>query len=231
MRCAIHGMIVTIGLALIGCTATQQPTGQSADVATKAQRIADEIGGQDGFGGSWMNGYGGHMAAHMGFHNAAYLADPDVDLNVQLINESDWPCTFHLAYIRSAESLDEQYEDVTVPPGQSLDFPMPCVEILGIGSVDEVGVVAADLGDGEVYDNWMCVPGFLNSDFLCNGTYTFTLSPDSDDLDSNGDTEELIVTTDGLWSHMGPLGMRHHRWAYDNLFGGMMGGFMMDESR
>jgi hypothetical protein len=248
MREAFCLTALVLGLALAGCGAAQpEPTGLAAEVAGKARQVADQIGGPDGFGGPWMNAYSQHMADHMGFHGMAYLADPEGDLNVEFINDSEWPCTFHLAYVRGEEGLEEQYEEITVPPGGTVDFQMPCAEIVGIGSVDEVGAVAADVGDDSQFDNWMCVPGFLNSDYLCGGTYACALGPDVDDLDNDGDTQELIVTTEGMWSHMGDGGMRSHMngmWSHmdeggmpgrmfpdGGWFGGMMGGGMMGGTR
>jgi len=58
----------------------------------------------------------------------------------------------------------------------------------------------------------MTVPAFLGLDYECEDTYRFTLTPDVDDLDGDGDTTELIVQSDALGLHMmngGPFGHMH----------------------
>jgi hypothetical protein len=171
-----------------------------------------------------MMGFAGHMSDHMGFHSDAYLGDPDGDLLVQLTNGSGFPCTFHLAYVQSTVGLDEQSDDVVVQPGETIQVQMPCAEIMGVGSLTNVGAVAVNLPDGNTFDNRYCVPGFLNSDYTCGGTFGCVLAPDTNDVDQDGDTEELIVLTSGMQSHMGSGGMGQHMWDYDDTSHGMMGG-------
>ena len=202
-----------------------EPTGLAAEVAQKAQQVVQQIGGPNGFGGPFVEDYYGHMAQHMGFHGAEYLADPDGNLVFELTNDSALPCTFHLAYIESGAGLDEQFEDVVVAPGDTVEVELPCAEIVGVGSLTDVGTVAGELPDGTLFDNRWCVPGFLNSDYACGGMYTCALAPDSDDLDQDGDTEELIVVTSGLQLHMRAGGMGRHMWSDNSQFGGMMGGW------
>lgn len=235
MHMRLIGMVAGGAIvAASGCTSLvtsgEQPTGLSADVAAKAAEVADLVGGPAGFGGTLMDGYIEHMADHMGFHGAAYLADAGAEVGFELVNESDLPCTFHIAYLQSSEGLEAQLEDVVVQPGEREELELPCAEILGVGSLDEVGAVAAALEDGAAFDNRMCVPGFLNSDYACGGTYTCTLGPDTDDLDQDGDTDELIVYTSAMRGHLGTGGMMPHMGGGDAGFGGMMnnlGGPMM----
>ncbi len=227
-----HVLIEIVGVSLAwmatSCTsilpAGEEPTGVAADVAGKAQVVAGRIGGPNGFGGPYMMGYSGHMAQHMGFHSEAYLADPDGDLVVQLTNSTEFPCTFHLAYIQSGAGLDEQTEDILVLPGQTFEAQMPCAEIMGVGSLTDVGTIAVDLPDGSTLDNRYCVPGFLNSDYLCGGSYGCVVATDASDLDQDGDTEELIVVTSSMWGHMGSGGMGQHMWDYQDSPGSMMNG-------
>ena len=58
----------------------------------------------------------------------------------------------------------------------------------------------------------MAVPGFLGEDFTCGGIYGCVLEQDVNDLDGDGDTEELIILSDAMTFHMmngGPTGHRH----------------------
>ena len=106
--------------------------------------------------------------------------------------------------------LDEQTLDVSVPTGEMIGTELPCSEIIGLGSLTMVGETAVHLADGTGIDNRFCVPGFLGSDYLCQGIYRCFLTPDVDDLDENGDTEELVVITDALRFHMGSGGVAGH---------------------
>ncbi len=202
-----------------------EPTGLAADVAQKAQEVVQQIGGPNGFGGPFVEDYYEHMAQHMGFHGPEYLADPDGDLVFELTNDSSLPCTFHLAYIESSAGLEEQYEDIVVTPGDTVEVELPCAEIVGVGGLTDVGTIAGELADGTVFDNRWCVPGFLNSDYACGGVYACALAPDTNDLDQEGDTEELIMVTSGLQLHMREGGMGTHMWSGNSSFDGMMGGW------
>ena len=69
-----------------------------------------------------------------------------------------------------------------------------------------------DEADGQAVDNMMAVPGFLGQDFTCGGTYSCVLTQDVDDLDGDGDTEELVIVSDAMDFHMmngGPMGHAH----------------------
>jgi len=143
----------------------------------------------------------------MGFRNMGDLADENDQMHVRFHNESDAECIFHLAYIASHMGLDEQTMNVTVGPGETLDVDIPCAEILGLGSVAEGGETACELGDGEMFSNEYCVPGFMHADYACDGTFECFLAPDEDDVDGDGDTEELIATTQPLHEHLGQGGM------------------------
>lgn len=232
-RTAVFALIgMAFAWVLLGCNSALptggEPAGVTAEVAAKAQQIAGEVGGPTGFGGQLMMGYFGHMAPHMGFDDQGDLADPHGQLLVQLTNSSGFPCTFHLAYLQSSAGLDEQTQDVVVQPGNTIQVQLPCAEIMGVGSLTDVGAVAVDLPDGTGFDNRYCVPGFLNSDYACGGAYGCVVAPDVNDLDQDGDTAELIVLTSGMRSHMSPGGMGRHMVDDEGGYNGMMpGGWWM----
>ena len=192
-----------------------QPTGLAAEVAAKALTTSERIGGTDGFGGVYLGDYMGHMDRHMGFHGADSLADPEGRVFMRFDNESGENSVFRVVYMASHLGLDEQTLEVAVDAASSVTVELPCAEIVGLGSLTEVGDVAALLGDGVSLDNRWCVPAFLGSDFACGTEYVCHLGADIDDLDGDGDTDELLVTTDALTLHMRPGGFFGH--------GGMMG--------
>jgi len=182
------------------------------DLANKASEIASHVGGTDGFGGTLMDGYFDHMPDHMGFDVTNDLAGADAHMMVLLRNESDQDGTFHLSYIDSHMGLTEQDMDVVVGAGEDVTVEIPCSEIVGIGSLDTPGALGCHLDDGETIDNTMSVPGFLGQDFMCNGTYACVLVQDVNDLDGDGDTQELIILSDAMEFHMmngGPYGHMH----------------------
>lgn len=211
------GVLLALPVLTAGCDAsallaglTNQggtPTGLAAEVATKADQVAQGIGGTSGFGGTMMNGYLSQMPAHMGFHDMNSLADPNGQTMVVLRNDSSQDATFRMAYMSSPRGLADQMMEVTVPAGSERTVEMPCSEIVGLGSLTLVGDAAAQLADGTQLDNRMCVPGFLGTDFQCNGPYGCYLAPDVNDLDGDGNTQELIVSTEALQSHMNMQGM------------------------
>lgn len=188
----------------------REPTGLAAQVAGKAATIVEQIGGEDGFGGTVLDGYVSHMENHMGFHGLADLADPDGYMTVVLHNESAEDSTFDLVYLASHMGIDEQVLGVDVPAGGEVTVELPCSEIIGLGSLTVVGESAVQLADGTEFENTMCVPAFLGSDYVCESVYHCFLAPDVDDLDGDGDTEELIVTTEALDFHTGPGGTDGH---------------------
>lgn len=225
---------IAIAFLATGCTPTADPndlfgmgppTGVAADVAAKAQTVAQAIGGTNGFGGMAMDGYPGHMAEHMGFHGTAELAQNGENITLELTNQAGQPCTFYLAFIRSSDGVEEQTTDVSVPAGETVAVQMPCAEIVGIGSLTDVDAIACQLEDGTQFDNRLCVPGFLGSDFACGQTYACLFAPDSSDLDQDGDTQELVAVTSTMQAHMGSGGMRPHFEEGGMMFGGMMSGF------
>jgi len=187
-----------------------EPTGLAAQVAGKAQTIAEQIGGEDGFGGAAFDGYLSHMDDHMGFHGTGDLADPDGHMTAVLLNETNEDSTFDVVYIASHFGLDEQVLEVDVPAGDEVTVELPCSEIIGLGSLTLVGATAVQLNGGTEFENTMCVPAFLGSDYVCGTTYHGFLTVDVDDFDADGDTEELIVSTESLTWHMGPGGMGGH---------------------
>lgn len=212
---------------LMGCTAVNSsmlvdtsPTGLTADVAAKAQQVAQQIGGVTGCGGNLMNGYMDHMDSYMGFDNAQDLAAAGGHMTIELTNSAGQACTFHVAFLSSAAGIGQQIRDVSVAAGQTVTVDLPCSEIVGMGSIDAVGQSAGQLADGTQFDNRMCVPGFLGSDFSCGGTFRCTLMQDINDLNQNGNTQELIAVTNSMLSHMGPSGMNPHGTA--GFFNGMM---------
>lgn len=220
--------VVSLATGLAGClpgglfdlAGNQVPTGLAAEVAAKAESVAANVGGTNGFGGAMMNGFSGHMDEHMGFHGTQDLADDGGMMTMQLENQSGQACTFHLAFISSPEGVREQTQDVTVDPGETVNFEMPCAEMVGMGSLTNVGQMAAHMGDGTEIDNRFCVPGFLNSDFDRGGDFSCTLTQDTNDLDQDGDTQEFIAITNAMQSHMGQNGMSPHGNGA-GMFGGM----------
>jgi len=194
----------------------------ASDVAAKAVRVADQIGGAGGFGGTMMTGYRNHVGAQMGFLDADDLALMGQNMMIRLENDSAAICTFHLTYVSSVLGLEEQGEDIDVDPGETADVEIPCAEIVGLGPLEIPGAPGCQQAVTGDIPNTFSMPGFLNLDFACGERFGFTLTPDSDDLDEDGDTEELVLLSDGLVMHLrdgGPL-FHSHR-------GGMMHGGMM----
>lgn len=233
MMAGAAGMLGGCSGMLMGCTPTDltglvesAPTGLTADVAAKAVQVAREIGGTTGFGGPMMNGFFDHMDDHMGFHDAADLAGENGTISVRFTNGSGQACTFHHAFMRSADGLDTQTRDVDVPSGQSVTIQMPCAEIVGMGSLTDVGANAGSGADGASFDNRYCVPGFLNSDYACGGEFSCSLAPDTNDVDQDGNTTELVILTSTMQQHMGAGGMGRHGTG-NGMFGGMLSGMMM----
>ena len=183
-----------------------------ADVAAKALDVAAQVGGANGFGGPLMNGYVDHSPDQMGFHVVDHLAIETSNMMVLVRNESDVDGTFHVSYFASHLGLEEQMMDVYVGAGDEVTVEIPCSEIVGMGPLDTPDEPGCHLDDGEAVDNTMAVPGFLEQDFTCDGTYVYVLTQDVDDLDGDGDTEELIIISDAMEFHMmngGPLGHGH----------------------
>lgn len=224
--------VVSLMTAVVGCVpggltdifGNQQPTGVAAEVAAKAESVAANIGGADGFGGAMMNGFSGHMDDHMGFHGTEYLAQDGGMMTMELANQTGQPCTFHIAFISSPDGVREQSQDVTVDAGDTVNFEMPCAEMVGMGSLTNVGQMAAHMGDGAEIDNRFCVPGFLNSDFDCGGAFSCTLMQDTNDLDQDGDTQEFVAVTSAMQTHIGQNGMNSHGNGAGTSTVGMMGG-------
>jgi hypothetical protein len=173
--------------------------------------VAQEIGNTNGFGGDQFMGYRDHFDQMMGFDTIADLADPTGQTQIQFHNNADVPCTFHLVYAASyMDDLEDQSVDVTVAPGETTVFGVPCAEIVGLGSLENTDAVACDVAGGHIYGNMMAVPGFINADYTCGGQYDMYFGPDVNDVDGDGDTEELIATTGALHAHLGPGGMMGH---------------------
>lgn len=210
----LAALIMFAAIVGTGCMPITAPAGSSDEtlsaIVAKAEDIAQLIG-PNGYGGPEFSGYREHMGQMMGFLNTDALADPSGTVGVQFWNQSGAPCTFHLAHIASYDELQERVQDITVQPGQVVTFDMPCAEVVGLGSLTQVGTPAGTLGPGAQLSNQFCVPGFLNSDYLCGGTFACFLGPDTDDLDGDGDTQELVITTQPFQQHVGPAGMRGHR--------------------
>ncbi len=194
-----------------------------AGVAAKALNVAAQVGGADGFGGSLMDGYIDHMPGQMGFLGADDLAPEATNMMVLVRNESVEDGTFRLSYFASHMGLEEQMLVVAVGAGEEVTVEIPCSEIVGMGPLDGPGEPGCHLEDGEAVDNTMVVPGFLGQDFMCDGTYECVLTRDVDDLDGDGNTEELIIVSDAMEFHMmngGPTGHGH------GTGSGMMGSHM-----
>lgn len=222
MRTRVATAATALGLFVTGCVISPTglldslfdlpaatPTGIAAAVADKAEAIARRVGDPNGFAPGVVEDFFSHMGPHMGFRSMADLADPNAPLRIELVNDANQPCVFHLSWIASHEGLDEQTLDVVVGPGDSEQVELPCAEIVGLGTLDEPGAPAAHLDDGTPLENRYCVPGFLHDAFECGGMMQAVLAPDADDLDNDGDTDELIVTTGVLWAHMRGRGPMH----------------------
>lgn len=196
----------------LGSQDDQSATAEAAMVAAKAINVADQIGGVGGYGGMAMNGYMQHVEPQMGFMTMGDLAEPGSMMNVMLHNQSAQVCTFHLNYVTSQNGTQEQTQDVTVSPDGQQVVQMPCSEIMGFGSLENPGAVGCHLVDGQAIGNMMAVPGFLNMDYACGGTYHMYLTEDTNDLDGDGDTQELVLTSEAMQTHMaagGPMGHMH----------------------
>lgn len=223
----IFGLAVVAAL-IAGCpNAVVVPgttdSASSSDVSSKAVEVASSVGGANGFGGVRMTGYADHMPPQMGFGAEADLASSAGGMTVRLNNQSDADGTFHISYFASHMGLEDQMMDVEVPAGEEITVEIPCSEIVGIGPFDEPGEPGCHLATGEAIANTMAVPGFLGQDFACGGVYECLLVPDIDDLDGDGDTEELIIVSNAFEFHMtngGPTGHTH------GTGSGMMGSHM-----
>ncbi len=213
----LSSLLVLVALAFVpGCvngvipSTDNDPTVQA--VATKANSVASSVGGQDGYGGALMMGYADHMPEQMGFTSRGDLAGHGDMMTISLRNEADQVGTFHLSYFASHMGFVDEMMDVEVPAGDETTLEIPCSEIVGMGPLHEPGAAGCHLDDGEAVDNMMAVPGFLGQDFTCGGTYACVLTQDVDDLDGDGDTEELVVVSNAMDLHMmngGPMGHAH----------------------
>ncbi len=202
-------------MVLAGCANGVFPVGGSelaSSVAARAIEVATVVGGSEGYGGTVMTGYLGHMPMNMGFESDTDLAAPDGVTLVHLHNESEIDGTFHVAYLASHMGLDEMWMDVDVPAGETVTVELPCSEIVGLGELTVPGAVGCHLVDDTEVDNTMSVPGFLGLDYVCGGAMEHYLTPDVDDLDGDGDTEELILFSEAMKTHLsdgGPTGHTH----------------------
>jgi hypothetical protein len=205
--------VVLLMTGVWGCTAG--PGGSDAQVSavtSKATEVAQQIGGQDGFGGPLMQGYLNHGPAMMGFVDGGDLATSNAMMNVRCVNQAGEDATFHMAYFASPMGFADRFEDIEIAAGSTVDVQIPCAEIMGFGSLETPGAVGCHLASGAAVDNRLAVPGFLNLDYACSGTYQCTLAEDTDDLDGDGDTTELVMITGGMQTHMmngGPGGHSH----------------------
>jgi hypothetical protein len=208
------------------CTRLGPAPNDGADLAplvsAKALDVAGTIGGIDGYGGTMMNGYVDHADQQLRFFDATDLADPDSHISVTLQNLSDEACTFHLTYFASYIGLDEQVQLVEVPPGEETTVELSCSEILGMGSLESPGAVGCHLAGGLELGNTLAVPGFLGLDYTCGTDYDFAVTPDENDIDGDGDTEELILLSEGMEAHM-LLGGPMYHWHNGGMMHGGMG--------
>lgn len=213
-------------LALAGCgTDATDQSARVAAVTAKADDVSSQVGGSGGFGGELMNGYMQHMPSQMGFHADEDLAPEDGMMMVRMHNETDQDATFHVSYFASHIDMQDHSMDVDVRAGEDVTIEIPCSEIVGMGPLEMPGEAACHLEDGMAVDNMMALPGFMNQDFECEGTFECRLEPDVDDLDGDGDTEELIVISEAMEFHVmdgGPMGHMHG--SGSGMMGGHMGG-------
>ncbi|GMU23466.1 MAG: hypothetical protein AMXMBFR13_35440 [Phycisphaerae bacterium] len=187
-------------------------------VAEKAAQVASLIGGPTGFGGMSMSGYMQAAPSQMGFNSSSDLATPGGMMTVRMHNQAGQACTFHLAYSSSQADPSDQTQDVTVPAGQTGTVQIPCAEIMGLGSLNDSQAVGCTLADGRTFANMMAVPGFLNMDYACGSAYDMYCTPDTADLDGDGDVDEFITMSNAMQTHM------------QSMSGAMMGGGMMGGS-
>jgi hypothetical protein len=206
-RFVAFGVVLAVPAFMAGCDASGTPNGLAGEVAAKADTVAQRIGGANGFGGMAMNGYMSQMPNHMGFDSMGDLADSNGHMTVVCRNESNQDASFRMVYLSSPMGLADQMMDITVPAGSEQEVQIPCSEIVGLGSLIAVGETAAETADGAQLDNRMCVPGFLGADFQCSDSYRCFLAPDVNDFDGDGNTAELIVSTEALQSRMNVPGM------------------------
>ncbi len=220
----ILGVLVLGAFALVGCgnqagslfsSLFGKPTGLAGEIASKASTIANLIGGTDGYGGMAMNDYRSGMEDHMGFHSTSNLAGTGDHMTMMLHNNSSQTCTFHIQYLSSPLGSGEQAMDVTVPAGTTQTINMPCSEIVGLGDLTNVGDSAVSMMDGTMIDNRMCVPGFMGTDYHCGDTFNCYVGHDTNDLNGNGDTHEMMAFTQAMQMHMNEGG---------HGMGSMMGG-------
>ena len=176
-------------------------TTSAALLSAKAVEVAEQIGG-GGFGGAALADYEVSVEDEVDFNTNGDLAEEDATLSLQFRNQTQQRCTFRLRYVAAYMGLDEQLEDVSVEAGEDLEITVPCCEILGLGSLAEPGSEGCLLADGQTVDNTMAVPAFLGADFSCGQTYELKLCQDVDDLDGDGDTEELICQSGAMERHM-----------------------------
>lgn len=222
-------MAAIVAMAGIACMVIPSLPGTGDDatvaaVAAKAVNVANHIGGAQGYGGTLMTGYPDHMPSNMGFIHADDLARSGGSTLVGFRNDSNFDCTFQLNYFASHMGFEEFSANIDVPADENVTFDIPCAEIIGLGSLETPGVTGCSLADGQTISNTMAVPAFLGTDYFCGGGHHFRLAPDTDDLDGDGDTEELILTSDALLGHMGSGGPMEHN--HGDGIGGHFGGGM-----
>ena len=197
-----------------GCTTGAGPAGIAGEVdsvASKAVSVASQIGGMSGFGGTRMGFQGmGDMASGGG-------------MMMMLHNQSSQGCTFHVTHFSSQDGGTEQTADVNVLAGGEITVPLPCSEIVGMGPLEMPGGIGCHLADGQAVRNTMAVPGFLNMDYACGGTFHMYLQPDTGDLDANGDTQELILMSEAMQTHMSSGGPMGHVHGQQNMMSGLQG--------
>lgn len=212
----LMGVVLAIGgLALSACSVGGPlsligPTGLAAEIASKAEAVARQTGGPGGFGGRMMDGYAGRMPMHMGFHDETALAEPGGSVIVGMANTSGQDCVFHLSYVSSQMGTSEQTMDVSVPSGGGVTVQIPCPEILGMGPMEMPGQPGCHLADGQPVVNTMAVPGFMGMDYSCGDEFMFRLMADVNDLDHDGDRQELIIMSQAMEQFMQrgfPMGM------------------------
>ncbi|MEK7710999.1 MAG: hypothetical protein AAB341_03800 [Planctomycetota bacterium] len=222
-------LLIAAGAAslAVGCTNIAGLPGTDAALAplvsSKATDVAEQIGGERGFGGTMMDGYLAHGGPGMGFATIDDLADPDGVVTIQLVNQTAQNATFHLAYFAGHLSLDDQLSDVAVPADSETTLDIPCSDIVGLGDLNMPGAMGCHLEDGDEVGNTFAVPMFFGLDFACGDTINFTLTEDADDLDQDGDVDEPVLLSDGFLMHLedgGPTGHQH------GDGGGMMGTHM-----
>lgn len=195
-------VLASSACSIEGLPNLSNPTGLVAKIASKAEAVARQTGSPGGFGGKMMDGYAGRMPMHIGFHDETALAEPGSFVMVGMVNASSQDCVFHLSHVSSQMGASEHTMEVSAPAGGSVTVQILCPEILGMGPMEMPGQPGCHLADGQPVVNTMAVPGFMGMDYSCGDEFMFRLMTDVNDLDHDGDRQELIIMSQAMEQFM-----------------------------